>query len=407
MPLTVNQIKNAKPGPKRRVMFDGGGLHIEISPKGVKTWKLQYRVGDRRNTITLGQWSDYSLAEAREWRENVKSKVRAGEDPAAEARRAKRERPLAETFEEVAREWHERQKVKWNAVHAGRVLGRLENDVFPLFGNIPVNEVSHRDCLDLIERIEGRGAYETTRKVMQYIGRVMKYAIATERAEHNPASNVRDAMSARPKVEHFAKMPRDRFPDFFARLAASQHERVTKCAIRWTLLTWARSGETRFFRPDEIEGRGTKDLLWRIPGDRMKMGRDHLVPLPTQAVPLLEEIEFYARKEKSPWQFPQVRNPQKALDPNVMIYCLYDLGFKGIATMHGFRGVASTLLNEQTDGGGHKRFDKDWIEMQLAHAEESDVRGAYNAAEYIGPRRKMMQWWADWLEDQEAMGALL
>jgi integrase len=182
---------------------------------------------------------------------------------------------------------------------------------------------------------------------------------------------------------------------------------VTLLAIRWTMLTMVRTNETRFARPEEIEGLSAGNPIWRIPADRMKMSREHIVPLPKQAVALLDAIEAVRVASGSPWMFPQTTNAKKAISENRMLYCLYDLGYKGVATMHGFRGLASTVLNEQVDKRGTRLFDRDWIELQLAHDESSDVRAAYNAAEYLGPRRRMLQWWANYLVDQEAIGKLL
>lgn len=406
MPLTDTAIRVAKPAQKRTKLFDGGGLHVEVSPRGTKTWKLSYRFDGREKVVTGGRYPEMSLAEARLWREQTKALLRGGTDPSAAIRGQKIE-AVAETFEDVACEWFGKHKYRWKPAHAARVWARIEGDAFAVMGQRLIGKVSHRDVLDLIVRFEQRKALDLGRRVVQYVARIMAYAVATGRATHNPVPDTRGAMAPRPKVQHHARLPTRLFPEFFRKLAASEHDKVTKMALRWTILTMGRTAETRFFRPEEIEGRGTDALTWRIPGKRMKMGREHIVPLPAQAAPLLEMIEFHARRDDSPWQFPQVRNAAKPIDENVMLYCLHDLGFKGVATVHGFRGVASTLLNEQVNPDGSRRFDKDWIEMQLAHAEESEVRGAYNAAEYIGPRRRMMQWWADYLEESERLGSLL
>lgn len=408
MPLTDLAIKNAKAGeaPYRR-FSDGGGLYIEVRPSGTKTWYLAYRNERRQQKkVRGGRYPDMRLADARQWRETVKGQIRQGVDP-ARSKRAEQVEARGDTFETVGREWFERQAARWKEAHASRILGRLEDDVFPVIGDVLIGKVAHADVLKVAHRIEKRGAHETVRKVLQYIGRIMRFAISTQRASRNPVPDLRDALKAKPKVTHHAKMPTARMPEFYRKLTGSKHDRVVKLALRWTILTWARTSETRFFRAEEIDGRGTDTLIWRLPPGRMKMHREHIVPLPRQAEALLDEIEFYAGREESPWQFPQVRNSKKPIDENVMLYALYDLGFKGVATVHGFRGVASTLINEQVKADGTRRFDKDWVELQLAHAEEDEVRSAYNAAEYLIPRRRMLQWWADWLDDQQAMADLL
>ncbi|QZD86733.1 tyrosine-type recombinase/integrase [Qipengyuania psychrotolerans] len=409
MPLTELAIESAKPGPARRKLTDGGGLHLEVGTAGTKTFKLSYRFAGKQKTITGGRYPDMKLVEARAWREEMKRLIREGTDPALLKRRLRQQRQqeAGQTFEAVAREWHEKQKARWAPKHAAWILARFENDPFPLFGQLPIKEVRHADIMDLIARYEKRGALEIGRKALSHVSAVMRYAIATGRAELNPVPDTRGAMRAKPPVQHRARLPKAELPEFFSKLEDSGHDRVTKLALRWTILTLVRTGETRFFRPEEIERRSATEILWRIPASRMKMGRDHVVPLPTQAVALLDEIEFYARKTGSPWQFPQKYRWRKPISENCMLLCLYDLGYKGRATVHGFRGLASTILNEQVDANGARKFASDWIEMQLAHAETNAIRGAYNSAEYLAPRREMMQWWADFLEDQEEFGKLL
>jgi len=409
MPLSELTIKNAKPAERKVKLSDGGGLYLQINPAGTKTWKLAYRFGGKQKEITGGTYPAMKLADARSWREKVKDRLREGLDPARVVQIEKREaiRAQGETFEAVAREWHEKQEARWRPRHAAWVLRRLENDAFPVMGSLPVSEVAHDDVLELIRRLENRGALEVGRKVLQYVGRVMRYAISTKRADTNPVPDTRDAMKARPRVRHHAKLPVEKLPQFYSALDRSQHDPVTKMALRWTILTMVRTGEARFFRPEEIEGSG-ENMIWRIPGEKMKLHREHIVPLPRQARDLLDKIDKMARANGSPWQFPQVRNPKKPIDENVMLYCLYDLGFKGTATVHGFRGVASTWLNTQVREDGSRRFDSDWIELQLAHETPGgEVRGAYNAAEYLTQRRTMVQAWADFLDEQEAFGALL
>lgn len=408
MPLTNIGIKNARPAARRRKLFDGGGLHLEISPKGAKTWKLEYRFGGKHHTITLGRFDEYSLAQARMWREECREKLRAGQDPRGERAEAKRSAAIgADTFKTVAAEWLDKQKSAWKPKYHAWVERRFEHDLYPELGHLAIDAVDHQAILGLIKRFEERDAVEIGRKTIRYVGQIMRYAIATTRATNNPVPDVRDAMKSKPKVKHFSKMPPKRLPEFYRKLNAAPADEVTKLAMRWTILTMVRTTETRFFMPEEIENRGTNEMLWRIPADRMKMGREHIVPLPKQAGPLLASIEKLARAQASPYQFCQANAPQKPISENRMLYCLYDLGFKGVATMHGFRGMASTVLNEQVMPDGSRRFDKDWIELQLAHDESDNVRGAYNAAEYLGPRRRMLQWWADYLDDQEAMGSLI
>jgi integrase len=408
MGLTVTEIRNAKPQAARTKLTDSGGLVLEVSPKGVKTWKLQFRHRGKQRTLSLGRWPDHSLAEAREWREAIKAKLRQGQDPIADVRAAKREQVIgAVTFEEIAREFLDKQAGVLDARYHAWVVARFDNDVFPEIGANPLADFSHADVLRLIRRFEKRDAIEIGRKTLGYVSKVMQYGIAKGLLVQNPVPNALPAMKPKPKVQHFAKLPAARLPEFFERLSRSGADPVTLLAIRWTMLTMVRTNETRFARPEEIEGLSAGNPIWRIPADRMKMSREHIVPLPKQAVALLDAIEAVRVASGSPWMFPQTTNAKKAISENRMLYCLYDLGYKGVATMHGFRGLASTVLNEQVDKRGTRLFDRDWIELQLAHDESSDVRAAYNAAEYLGPRRRMLQWWANYLVDQEAIGKLL
>lgn len=410
MPLTDLAIKAIKPATARRKISDGGGLHLEISPNGVRTWKMSYRFGGKQKTVGGGRYPQpMTLALARAWREEVKASVRAGRDPAREVKVEKQavEQSRADTFKEIGEEWFGKNKALWQPRHANWIHNRLLLDAYPVLGSIPMAEVSHDDVLRLIRRFEDRNTIEIGRKTLGFVSRIMVYAKAAGKAKADLVPDAMAAMKPKPRVKHHAKLPVARLPEFFSKLAASGHDPVTKLAIRWTLLTWVRTGETRFFVPGEIEGRGTAEPVWRIPADRMKMNREHLVPLPRQAVALLNEIDALRIKNGSQWQFPQVLNPKKPISENCMLYALYDLGYKGIATIHGFRGVASTLLNEQVDANDIRRFHEDWIEIQLAHEEESESRGAYNAAQYLGARRKMLQWWADYLEDAERVGLLL
>jgi len=411
MPLTTLALKNAKNGGAKRLrLSDGGGLCIEISPNGAKTWKLNYRFAGKQKTLSGGRYPDVSLADARGWREDVKRKLRAGEDPAAEARQEKRSerRTSGVTFETVAWEWFGKQEHAWSKRYTEIVRARLEKDAIPVIGDVLVADISHEDVLGVIRRFEDRDALVLGSRVVNYVSKIIRFAIANGlRKVADPTPDVRDAMKKRPKVRNQAKLPVARLPEFYERLEREKADPVTKLALRWTILTMVRTVETRMMRPEEIEGLGSDEPLWRIPPERMKMGREHIVPLSRQAADIFRQADVLRKAQGSPWVFPQAANIEKPISENCMLYRLYDLGYKGVATVHGFRGVASTVLNEQTDSEGRRLFDADWIELQLAHVEEKAVRGAYNAAEYLKPRRRMVQWWADFLSDQGALAHLL
>jgi integrase len=280
---------------------------------------------------------------------------------------------------------------------------RLEQDIFPSIGAIPVADIDPPMLLTALRKIEARGSIEMAHRVKNSVGEVFRYAIATDRCRSDPSRDIGPAMTRPPPVKHRAKVEARDLPDFFAKLARDEGERMSHLALRWTMLTMVRTQETRFAAWEEIEGLGGDQPLWRIPPDRMKMRTEHIVPLSRQAVTLLKEIDAAnpfrtagnARLGK--FLFPVASSNSGTISENRMLDIMYRMGLRGKATVHGFRGLASTVLNESG------QFEPDWIEMQLAHVARG-VRAVYNAARYLTKRREMMQWWADYLDAAEAKG---
>jgi integrase len=387
MPLSDIAIRNAKPGETDIRLFDGGGMFLLITPKGAKWWRFKYRFDGKNKLLSFGVYPEVSLKQAREERDKARELLRQGTDPSAARKRAKQSQQasLESSFEFIAREWIGQQSGRWTPDHAERVLVSLEQDAFPTLGARPVNEIEAPELLDMVRAIERRGALETAGRVMQRCAAVFRYAVHTGRTKHNPAGDLRGALKTR-KVEHRAALSRAELPELLRKIEAYDGRLLTRLALRFTALTFVRPGELRGARWDEFDIEAAE---WRIPAERMKMKAPHLVPLSAQALATLEEIRPLTGH--SDFVFPSERSLSKPMSENTLLYALYRLGYRSRMTAHGFRAVASTILNESG-------FTPDVIERQLAHVEQNKVRAAYHRSEYLDERQRMMQWWADYLD---------
>lgn len=406
--LNDTLLRSLKSAAKQFKKSDSGGLHILVRPSGAKLWKLAYRFGDKQKTLSGGTYPATTLAEARQWRVSAKACLEKGFDP-GEVQKAERRAARAassNTFEIVARAWLTTIRPQWSDRYAALVVGRFENDVFPKIGKLPIATVDGPTLRAMLKPIEDRGAVEFAHRIRAHCGNIFRFAIADGKATTDPSVGIADAQPKPRPVVHRARVKISEMPEFFARLAMDQGHELTHLALRWTLLTIVRTQETRFALKDELEGLGGPAPQWRIPPERMKMSNEHIVPLSKQAVELIPRI--LELSGGSSYLFPVPGTKKGVISENRMLDCMYRMGYRGKATVHGFRGLASTVLNEETrtDASGDpvRMWDSDWIERQLAHVEQDEVRGAYNAAEWIGPRRRMLQWWADWLQQQETLG---
>lgn len=409
--LTDTAIRALKPGAKEFKKSDTGGLHLLIKPSGAKLWRLAYRFDKKQKTLVGGRYPFVGLADARAWRDSAKGQLAQGIDP-REARLAEEEeaRTASEyTFEKMARAWLKNIRPQWSERYAGLVTGRFEHDIFPEIGEIPIADIDGPTLRAALKKMEDRGAIEFARRMRAHCGCVFRFAVADGKATHDPSAGIAEAQPKPKPKKHYARIKALGMPVFYSRLAKDGGHELTHLALRWTMLTIVRTQETRYALKDELEGIGGATPQWRISPERMKMSNEHIVPLSRQAVALLPRILELSGDSK--WLFPMPGSKKGVISENRMLDCLYRLGYKGTATVHGFRGLASTVLNEETrmdeSGEAVRRWDADWIERQLAHVEQDEVRGAYNAAEWIGPRRRMLQWWADWLDAQEASGLKL
>jgi integrase len=389
MPLTDTAIKNAKPGAKPVKLFDGGGLYLELAPSGGKWWRLKYRHGGKEKRLSLGTYPDTGLKAARDKAELAKAQLAQGEDP-SEARKADKARKAAaadDSFESVAREWWKAWSTTRTSKHAGQVLKRLESDVFPEIGALPVSKVKAPMLLALAKKVEGRGAPDLARRAFQVCGQVLRYAVGHGLIEHNPAASVRPGDVLKPKVErNLARLEPPEVPELLRKIDGYDGHPRTRLAIKLMALTFVRTTELIAAQWSEFD---LEAAQWRIPAERMKMRAPHIVPLSSQAVALLNTLKEVGTGAEL--LFPGERDHFKPMSNNTILFALYRMGYHGRMTGHGFRGVASTILHEL----GHRH---DLIEIQLAHQERNKVSAAYNHAKYVPQRAVMMQAWADHLD---------
>lgn len=407
MPLTETQAKNAKPRERAYKLADGEGLFLLVQPNGTRLWRMKYRFAGKEKLLSFGAYPALGIAAARDKRKAAKALLAEGKDPMKAKGEATSEN--GDTFYMVAKRWHENRQSALNPAHAERVWSRMERDVFPSLGQRLIHEITAPDVLQMIRKIETRGALDISRRAKQGVGQVFQFAIACGLASSDPTAHLRGALKPRPRVQHMSRLPLVEIPAFLEKLRAYQEEgdrrsAITRDAVLFALLTWVRTKELRLAVKSEFENLDGTEPVWRIPAARMKMGREHLVPLSAQAALIARKMVSSAAGD---YLFPGT-HPDKPLSENTMIYALYRLGYHSRQTVHGFRGLASTWANEQLVEFGKpamwiRKYHEDWVEMQLAHSEKNDVRGAYNAAEYLAPRRRMMQDWADFLDGRKVV----
>jgi len=397
MSLTDAACRNAK-CPKARTYQryrDEKGLYLEVTKTGAKCWRMKYRFGGKEKRLALGRYPEVTLAIARARRDNAREQLASGVDP-AEAKREEKRRKLLEdetAFEKIARRWWADWSANKSERHSNYVLKRLEVDAFPKLGAKPVRELSAPDFVRLAKGIEARGAADIARRVYQSCGQVMRYAVAHGLADRNPVAEVRpgDVLRAHQQT-NFARIGVEDLPNLMRQIMAYDGSVYTRLALHLMALTFVRTSELigakwREFDMDKAE--------WRIPAERTKSRRQHLVPLSRQALEVLSYLRAaHGNADKSTGAallFPGERDRAKPMSNNTILFALYRMGYRGRMTGHGFRGLASTALNEMG-------YRSDVIEAQLAHVEENRVRAAYNHARYVEERRDLMQRWADYLD---------
>jgi integrase len=392
MALTNTAARNAKPQSKPYKLFDGEGMFLHILPAGGKYWRLKYRWAGKEKLLALGVFPHVSLLDARERRAEARKLLAQHKDPGELKKDTKRRLLInaENSFEAVARDWHEAKKAKWSDRYAGFILSRLERDIFPKLGSRPIAEINAPELLTILRGIEKRGALEIAHRALNVCGQIFMFGIATCRAERNPAADLQGSLQVTVK-QNYAYLKESELPEFLNKLEAYNGDEQTKLAFKLLVLTFVRTSELRSAEWKDID---FKKREWLIPAERMKMRRPHIVPLSDQAITVLKRLQHFNGQWR--YVFPNQRKPINFMSENAILFALYRLGYHGRATGHGFRHTASTILNENG-------FNSDHIERQLAHVQGNKVRGVYNHAEYLPARRKMMQWWADHLDQLRVM----
>ena len=389
MALTNIEITKAKPLDKAYKLSDSGGLYLQINTTGAKCWRLKYRFLGKEKVLSLGQYPQVSLLEAREYRDEAKKLLAKGLDPNDVKQTNKYEalKEAANTFEVVAREWHEKHKVKWVAKNAARNLSMLERHVFPFIGKISISKVRPAELLSAIKKIESRGNAETAHRALQICGQIYRYGIATDRATTDLSVVLRGSLGPLVVKHHASITDPKLIGDFLRDIYNYEGAYLTQQALKLAPLVFVRPGELRQAEWSEID---LGKAEWAISAEKMKMRTKHIVPLSKQALAIFKDLKNHTGHLQ--YVFPATTSVKRPMSENTVNMALRRMGYeKSVMTGHGFRSMASTLLHEQ--GWSH-----DAIERQLAHSDRNKVSAAYNYAEHLPKRKAMMQHWSDFLD---------
>lgn len=388
-PLSAREVSEAKPKDKEYNLYDGQGLQLRVKPSGKKVWVFNYfePFTKRRRNLTLGTFPDLSLALAREKRQQNRELLAQDIDPIShrdeqfEAERA----AAGNTFKAVAERWFETHQKEVKPDTAKKIWRSLENDVFPRVGSIPIKKLIAPKAIEVIEALTKRNSLEMARKVARRMNNVMSFALNVGYIDHNPLTGINRVIPSS-RVQNMPSLTPDELPELMRALNFANIKYVTRCLIEWQLHTMVRPGEAVQARWEEID---FDKAIWTIPAEKMKMERPHEVPLTKQSLALLEFMKPLSGHRE--FIFPSDRAPLKHANKETANTALKRMGFKGRLVAHGLRALASTTLNEQG-------FDKDVIEVALAHKDKDKIRAAYNRATYMKPRREMMEWWSKYIE---------
>jgi integrase len=390
MSLSDTSVRSAKPRSKPYKIYDSGGLFLLVTPTGNKWWRMKYRFGGKEKLLSLGVYPHVTLKEARTRRDQELKHIAFDVDPSInrKAQRLAQADGQRNTFEVIAREWVEKRAHIWTPSHAQKIIRRMELDVFPWIGKRPIGEIKPFEFLDVIQRIEKRGAIDTAHRALQNCGQILRYAVATGRAERDCCADLRGALSP-VKDGHFAAITDPKAIGGLLRALDAYHGNlITRCALRLMPLVFVRPGELRKAEWKEID---FENALWSLPAERMKMRQPHLVPLSSQSLEILKEL--YPLTGSGRYVFPSAISGQRPMSDNAVLTALRRMGIgKDEMTGHGFRAMARTVLDEVL------QIRPDYIEHQLAHAVRDPNGRAYNRTAHLPERRKMMQRWADYLD---------
>lgn len=382
--LTDAQIRKIKPLEKKKRYTDEKGLYLEVTSAGGKFWRLKYRFNGRESTLTIGCYPEISLAQARRSRDEARIQLYQNIDPNAVKNQRLQQIDESTLFKSLAMEWMEDRKAVIKEATYLRDLSVFEKDLFPALGNLPIDQIKGKDVLACAKKIEERGAQEMAKRSIPLAGRIFRFAIRKGIIEHDPTPHLQEALKPR-KVKHMARLDISEFPAFLERMDRYHGNLIIKSALQLMTLTFVRTAELRLMEWDEID---FENKLWRIPADKMKMALPHIVPLSKQALDILEVIRpITGMKQYVFYNY----STAKPISSNALLCAIRTMGYNGKMTGHGFRGLASTTLHEQG-------YMHDAIEVQLAHKVGNAVSQAYNHAQHMDYRIKMMQEWSDFID---------
>jgi integrase len=398
MALTDTEIKKAKAKEKAYSLNDSGGLYLWITPPGGRLWRWAYRFDRKEKLMSFGKYPEVSLVLARERHAEARKLLATGLDPMAQRKAAKAAEKAAieNSFQSIASLWLEHWQDGKSQRHVEYVKRRMEADILPCLGALPIAEIEAPELVEMAKIIEQRGARDIAKRALETVGQVFRYSIAHGYSKRNPASEIRpsDILKSTRKV-NYARIDAKELPQLLRTLEVYQGTHVTRLAMKLMALTFVHTSELIRAKWSEFD---LETARWNIPAERMKMRTPHIVPLAGQALEVLDTLRTLSGQ--SEWLFPGDRSASKPISNNTILKALERMGYKGRMTGHGFRGLASTILHEQ--GYSHEH-----IELQLAHAPRNAVSAAYNHALYLEPRAKMMQDWADFLERTQRGGKVL
>jgi len=388
IPLSDMKVQKAKSKDKPVTLFDGGGLFLMVTPTGGKLWRFKYRYDGKQKLLALGAYPEISLLDARQKREEARRQLAHDIDPGA-VRKAQKQANIqeTETFEVIAREWHNKFMHTWKESHSSRVLSRLERDVFPHLKLRPIAKIKAPELLGVLRRLESRGILHTAHIVRSICGQIFRYAVATGRAERDPSADLRGALTPVKTINRAAITEPIKVGELLRAIACYKGSFVVQSALKFAPLTFVRPGELRHAEWSEID---FEKAEWNIPAHKMKMKQAHLVPLSKQAIEILTELKKLTGEGL--YVFPG-RTSSRPMSDNAILAALRNMGFeKSEMSGHGFRAMARTILDEVL------QVRPDYIEHQLAHAVRDPNGRAYNRTAHLNERRKMMQTWADYLD---------
>ena len=402
--LTELSIKQAKPKEKQYKLTDGEGMYLRVYPNGSKYWQLQYWFDGKQKILSIGVWPDISLKDARDKRYEAKKKIKEGTNPLDEKKeilksldfiQEKEKLRESTTFQKVAEEWISRKSIEWTERHSRGVKSSLSMHAYPDLGEKPISTISKQDIISTLRKLEAEGKYEACYRLRQKIEAIFSYAEIEGQCIGNPAKGLQQILT-KPQPKSQNSLPISELPEFLEKMDADKVTApTTLLAMKFIILTFVRTSELRFADWTEFDIDCTEPL-WVIPADRMKMRRTHHVPLSRQAVGLLKDLRSMSGHGEL--LFTGRNNPARPISENTMNKAIAKMGYKGLHCSHGSRTVFSTISNES------ELWSEDAIELQLDHKLKDKIRAAYSRGLYLNQRRKLMQWYADYLDELKLKG---